>query len=83
MLKKFKYEIVKVDGTPTFEKEAIHEYVNPVSVGDKIKPDYIGSDIVYVVEIIHFPTVSVIFYDDKPKNMAANGLSYQGKDNEQ
>lgn len=68
MLRKFKYELVRVNGTPTFAKDSIQEYVNPVSVGDKIKPDFQGSDIVYIIEIEHYPTVSVIYYDKEPKN---------------
>lgn len=58
----FKYELVVEGRTPTWGKDALESFVNPVSVGDKILSEVIGSEIVKVTAIVHYPTCSVLYY---------------------
>ena len=58
----FKYELVKEGNTPTFDKDLINEYQNPVFDGQKVKPRRQGSDLVKIVSVEHYPSVSVAYY---------------------
>lgn len=61
---KFKYEITRVGGTPTWNNELAIEFTVPVSAGDKIRmAGNAGSDLKKVVAVEHYPDVSVLYVE--------------------
>jgi hypothetical protein len=59
----FKYELIKVGQMPTFNPAVLVGFINPVHVGDKIKPELIGAELVKVVAIEHYPRHSTIYHE--------------------
>lgn len=57
----FKYEIVKDGRMPTWERNAQVEFQNPVNVGDKVKTDALGSELLIVTAIEHYQKVSILY----------------------
>lgn len=68
--KKYIYEVVSTGQYPTFNKDIREEFLNPVLVGDKIKKDVFGSELLLVESIHHYNNISVIYTSHKqePKN---------------
>jgi hypothetical protein len=60
---KFKYELIKAGLMPTFEPAMLVDFINPVHVGDKIKPEVIGAELVKVVAIEHYSSHSIIYHE--------------------
>lgn len=58
----FKYELVREGGSPTWNKDDLETFQNPVQVGDKVKPAASGSDLLTVVAVEHYATGSVLYY---------------------
>ncbi|WMY75933.1 hypothetical protein RHD99_08350 [Buttiauxella selenatireducens] len=58
--KTYQYEVVKNGTIPTWDKNSLYSFQNPVSIGDKVKVLF-GSELVEVVNIEHYPNISVIY----------------------
>ena len=58
----FKYELVQEGGKPTWDKDFLETFQNPVHVGEKVKAAAIGSSLLTVVAVEHYPTCSVLYY---------------------
>lgn len=63
-MKHFSYEIVPFGVIPAWDKERVTTFQNPVSVGDKVKKDVVGSNLLTVVAIEHYPTISVLYVEE-------------------
>lgn len=60
---KFKYEIVTVGTMPTFAKENTQEFTVPVAIGEKIISAEEDAVLKRVVEIEHYPKVSILYVE--------------------
>lgn len=58
----FKYELVKAGQTPTWTGESQVVFQNPVTVGDKVKASGIGSELLLIVAVEHYPDCSVLYH---------------------
>lgn len=58
----FKYEIVKVGQAPTWDKQRLETFQNPVSVGDKVKASGTGGELLLVMAVEHYPDCSVLYH---------------------
>jgi len=58
----FKYEIVAKGGIPTWNKESVHDFQNPVHVGEFIKTGETGSKLLEITSVEHYPNVSVLYF---------------------
>lgn len=58
----FKYELIAMGDLPTFDNKLTVAFANPVSVGEKVKTDIIGSELLTVAAIEHYPKHSVLYY---------------------
>ena len=56
-----KYEIVKAGDIPTWDNGNHHSFQNPVAVGDKVKPNGAGTDLLTVVAVEHYEDCSVLY----------------------
>lgn len=57
----YEYEIVKVGEMPTWAKDSLHSFRNPIAAGDKVKPNGIGTDLLKVVAVEHYQECSVLY----------------------
>lgn len=78
MLFKYKYELVCQGNTPTFGKRNVATFTNPVAVGDKVKKQDCGSNLLLVVSIEHYPSISVL-YTEEVKTSDWVGFSQEQK----
>lgn len=58
----FKYELVREGDNPTWDKDLLETFQNPVHVGERVKAVGIGSSLLTVVAVEHYPTCSVLYY---------------------
>jgi hypothetical protein len=58
---KYTYEIVKTGYSPTFNKLSRDSFTNPVSIGDHVKPERSGTELLLVESVEHYCTVSVLY----------------------
>lgn len=56
-----KYEVVKEGEQPTFNNKVTESFLNPVSIGHKIKCSDSGSNLLLVKSIEHYSTISVLY----------------------
>lgn len=61
----YKYEIATVGEKPSFNQNAFECFINPVSIGEKVKSNKIGSELRKVVEIEHYNSFSVLYVEQK------------------
>ena len=64
---KFMYELVPVGSMPTWDKNRMEKFHNPVQVGDKVKPSGVGSDVLVVASVEHYTSCSVLFVEAKTR----------------
>lgn len=57
----FKYELVKEGCNPTWSNNSLETFQNPVQVGEKVKTAAVGSELLTVVAVEHYPTCSILY----------------------
>ena len=65
MFKKYQYALVKTGNLPDFDKISgglQHVFPNPVAVGDYIKPNGFGTELVQVVRVEHYEAFTILYY---------------------
>lgn len=57
----YRYEIVRVNASPTMNTNYLHTFVNPVFVGDKVNPNTQDSELLKVIAVEHYQESSVLY----------------------